>query len=133
MVEGINIDRLNQLAADLVRIPSINPPGNVEACVDLLVRHFARHGIHGRVITKSDTKPNFVVEMGQGSPTLLWNGHLDVVTAGTEKWERDPFGGEIEGGYLHGRGSVDMKGSIASMAEAFLVLAESGRKLNGTF
>lgn len=132
MSENINIDRVNKLAAELVRIPSVNPPGNVEACVDLLVQHFAKHGIKGHIISGFDGKPNFIAQIGQGSPTLLWNGHLDVVTAGTEKWDHDPFGGEIEGGFLHGRGSVDMKGSVAAMAEAFLVLAESKHKLKGT-
>lgn len=130
--DQINIDRLNKLARDMVRIPSINPPGNVEACVDLLLGHFEQHGIHGRRICKSEGKPNFIAELGHGSPILLWNGHLDVVTAGEEKWEHDPFGGSIETGFLHGRGSVDMKGSIAAMAEAFLVLAENRRDLKGT-
>ncbi|MBW2305412.1 MAG: M20 family metallopeptidase [Deltaproteobacteria bacterium] len=128
----ININRLNALAGDLVRIPSINPPGNVEACVDRLMKLFERHGVHGRVVSKFEGKPNFVAELGHGSPVLLWNGHLDVVTAGEEKWEHDPFGGAIKDGFLWGRGSVDMKGSVSSMAEAFLMLAESGRELKGT-
>ena len=132
LIDRINVERLNQLACDLVRIPSVNPPGNTESCVKRLQEYFEPHGIHGRVITKADGKPNFVAEIGSGSPVLLWNGHLDVVTPGEEKWEHDPFGGEIVDGYLHGRGSVDMKGSVASMAEAFLVLAESGAQLNGT-
>lgn len=132
LLNRINFDRLNKLTIDLVRIPSINPPGNTEACIKLLMEHFEQHGIRGRVVSKFEGKPNFIVEMGQGSPTLLWNGHLDVVTAGEEKWEYDPFGGIIEGGFLHGRGSVDMKGSIASMAEAFLTIAESDRELRGT-
>ena len=129
----INGERVKKLAGDLVRIPSTNPPGDVEACVDLLMNHFQRYGIKGRRVSKYDKKPNFVAETGKGSPVFLWNGHLDVVTAGEEKWNHDPFGGVIEDGFLHGRGSVDMKGSIASMAEAFLMLAESGRELKGTF
>lgn len=128
----LKADRLNALASDLVRIPSVNPPGNVEACIDRLMRLFARHGFPGRRICKREGKPNFIAELGSGSPVFLWNGHVDVVTAGEEKWSHDPFGGVIEAGMLHGRGAVDMKGSVASMAEAFLMLAESGRQLRGT-
>jgi len=128
----INIERLNTLARDLVRIPSVNPPGNVEACIDRLMALFDRQGVPGRRICKEEGKPNFVAELGRGSPVLLWNGHVDVVTAGEEKWSHNPFGGLIEAGMLHGRGSVDMKGSVASMAEAFLMLAASGRPLKGT-
>lgn len=128
----IHSERLTKLAGDLVRIPSTNPPGDVAACVEVLMHHFKQYGIDGRRVSKYDKRPNFVVEIGKGSPVLLWNGHLDVVTAGEETWLHDPFGGVIEDGFLHGRGSVDMKGSIASMAEAFLMVAESGRDFKGT-
>ncbi len=128
----IKVDRLHALARDLVRVPSVNPPGNTEACIDRLMGLFAQHGIQGRRICKEEGKPNFVARLGEGSPVMVWNGHVDVVTAGEEKWTHDPFGGVIESGILHGRGAVDMKGSVASMAEAFLVLAESGRRLKGS-
>ena len=132
MLGPVKVDRLNALARDLVRIPSVNPPGNVEACIDRLVELFGRHGIQGRRICKEEGKPNFVAQLGHGSPILLWNGHVDVVTAGEERWTYEPFEGVIEAGVLHGRGAVDMKGSVASMAEAFLMLAESGCRLKGS-
>jgi succinyl-diaminopimelate desuccinylase len=132
LMDLINPERMNALARDLVRIPSVNPPGNVEACIERLITHFENHGFRGRRVCKFEGKPNFVAELGHGSPVFLWNGHVDVVTAGEEKWEHVPFGGLIQGDMLHGRGSVDMKGSVASMAEAFLVLLESSRELKGT-
>jgi acetylornithine deacetylase/succinyl-diaminopimelate desuccinylase family protein len=132
LLELINVERLNKLAGDLIRIPSVNPPGNTEACVDRLIEYFDRNGIHGQRICKFEGKPNLVITIGGGSPVLLWNGHLDVVTAGEEKWEHDPFGGTIEGDCLHGRGAVDMKASVAAMAEAFLALTKCGKNLKGT-
>jgi acetylornithine deacetylase len=51
-----------------------------------------------------------------GGRSLLLNGHVDVVSAEPlERWTKPPFGGEIEGGRLYGRGSCDMKGGIAAM------------------
>ncbi len=82
MLGPVKVDRLNALARDLVRIPSVNLPGNVEACIDRFVELFGQHGIQGRRICKEEGKPNFVAQLGHGSPILLWNGHVDVVTAG---------------------------------------------------
>jgi succinyl-diaminopimelate desuccinylase len=132
LLDLVVVKRLNKLASDLIRMPSVNPPGNTEVCVDRLIEHFDENGIHGQRICKFEGKPNLVVKIGHGSPILLWNGHLDVVTAGEEKWEQDPWGGAIDGDFLHGRGAVDMKGSVAAMAEAFLALAKCGKKLKGT-
>jgi succinyl-diaminopimelate desuccinylase len=132
LLDLIVAERLNKLASHLIRIPSVNPPGNTEACVDRLLEYFDENGVPGRRICKFEGKPNFVVKIGHGSPILLWNGHLDVVTPGEEKWEHNPLGGAIEGDFLHGRGAVDMKGSVAAMAEAFLALAKCGKNLKGT-
>jgi acetylornithine deacetylase len=53
---------------------------------------------------------------GGKGPRLALCGHVDVVDAGNEQWRRDPFSGEIDGGRVHGRGSVDMKaGVVAAM------------------
>ena len=53
---------------------------------------------------------------GSGGRSLLLNGHVDVVSeAPADRWKRPPFGGEVEGGRLYGRGACDMKGGIAAM------------------
>ena len=54
--------------------------------------------------------------LGEGRRSLLLNGHVDVVSAEpVDRWTRDPFGAEIEGDRLYGRGACDMKGGIAAM------------------
>lgn len=57
---------------------------------------------------------------GRGErPALCFTGHLDVVPAGEAPWARgDPFGGEVDGDRLHGRGSSDMKGGVAAIVAA---------------
>ena len=64
---------------------------------------------------------NLYARWGTGHPYLLFAGHTDVVPPGDAAlWRHDPFGGTIEGGELHGRGAVDMKGGIACMMAAAL-------------
>jgi len=53
-----------------------------------------------------------------GAPRLCLNGHLDVVAPGTEKWRLGPWSGAVEDGFLHGRGSVDMKGAVVAALHA---------------
>ena len=57
-----------------------------------------------------------VIECGAAGPTLLFDGHLDTIgIAPREAWTHDPFGGEIIGGRMYGRGTSDMKGAVAAM------------------
>ncbi|MCL2417742.1 MAG: M20/M25/M40 family metallo-hydrolase, partial [Conexibacteraceae bacterium] len=64
--------------------------------------------------------------------SLLFNGHIDVVSAEPrDQWRSDPFVAEVRGGKLYGRGACDMKGGIAAMVLAAETLAELGITLNG--
>ena len=67
-----------------------------------------------------------------GGRSLILNGHIDTVPIGDKsKWKHDPLGAEIEDGKLYGRGSVDMKGGIATMVFAVETLQKLGIKLKG--
>jgi len=66
-----------------------------------------------------------------GGRSLLLSGHIDTVPKGTQPWTRDPFGGEIEGNRLFGRGSNDMKGGIATSMFVVEALAGMGLRLAG--
>lgn len=66
------------------------------------------------------------------APSLMLMGHTDVVPVNADRWERDPFGGEIVDGVLWGRGAIDMLNMTASMAVAFRKLADEGFRPNGT-
>ncbi|HYI18110.1 MAG TPA: M20/M25/M40 family metallo-hydrolase [Solirubrobacteraceae bacterium] len=79
-------------------------------------------------------QPQLVARFGGtgGGRTLLLCGHVDVVSADPrDAWTTDPFGGEHRDGLVHGRGSCDMKGGVAAMAFAALVLADLGIRLRG--
>jgi succinyl-diaminopimelate desuccinylase len=62
---------------------------------------------------------NLWARRGDAEPALVFAGHTDVVPPGpTEQWRADPFGAAVEVGHLIGRGSADMKGSLAAMVNA---------------
>ncbi|WP_435063022.1 ArgE/DapE family deacylase [Halobaculum sp. EA56] len=74
-----------------------------------------------------------VLELGDpdAGPTVVLNGHVDVVPAEEADWTGDPFAPRFEDGRLYGRGAADMKGGLAACVYAALALAESGADLDG--
>jgi len=77
---------------------------------------------------------NLYARIGEGSPHICFAGHTDVVPPGDEAaWRHAPFGAEIDGGVLYGRGAADMKGAIAAALAAVLhFLRERGGALQGS-
>ncbi|WP_246531167.1 M20 family metallopeptidase [Streptomyces bathyalis] len=111
-----------RLTRDLVRLRTVSDAGaqDVEGpAVRLLAGLFTEFGWEHEVIEVAPGRTNLVavVEGGGGDgPTLMFEGHTDVVTEGrTEDWSVDPYGGEIRDGRLWGRGSADMKSGLAAM------------------
>jgi len=126
-------DSLVRLTQDLIRIPTLNPPGRcyLEIC-EYLAERLARSGFAVELIRAegspgdSDRWPRWnLVARREGAPggdCVHFNSHHDVVEAG-EGWTVDPFGGEVRDGRVWGRGACDMKGGLAASviaAEAFL-------------
>src|SRR5215204_5585023 len=58
------------------------------------------------------------------APRLAFNGHIDVVNEGGEEWAHGPWSGERAGGFLYGRGSVDMKAGVAAALHAAAAVEE---------
>ncbi len=72
---------------------------------------------------------NVIGRIGNGKKVLAIDGHIDTVDVGNiENWNFNPFSGEIKDGYVHGRGSVDQEGGVASMVTAIRILKEIGIK-----
>jgi len=79
-------------------------------------------------------RPNTIItwECEPGPRTLLFEGHTDVVTPGDPSvWTHDPFGAEIVGKRMYGRGTNDTKGNLAAMLIAMAALKHSGVQLWG--
>ena len=107
---------------DLIRINTVNPPGNeVEAC-KYLKNILKKEDIPFTAIESAPGRGNIVARL-KGSGTkrpFLLNAHLDVVPVERDKWSFDPFGSVIDNGFLYGRGAIDMKQMVA-MALSILV------------
>jgi len=120
------------LAASLVRIPTVNPPGAERAASDLVAGRLQAAGVTvTRVPVSGDRETLIALLPGAGGvPARIFTGHLDVVgvsDAERARWASDPFSGEVRDGRLHGRGSTDMKGGLAAMVVAASEVAREGR------
>jgi len=125
-------DDLIRLSQDLIRIPTLNPPGrNYREICDFIAARLAGAGYACDFVRAtgapgdSDAHPrwNLVARREGARPgdCVHFNGHHDVVEIG-HGWTRDPFGAELDGDRIYGRGACDMKGGIAAAivaAEAF--------------
>lgn len=135
-------DALIGLTRDLVRIPTVNPPGDAYgACAELLgdrlqASNFDVSYIRAKgEIGDSDRYPRMNVvgrRQGAGSgPTVHFNGHIDVVEAGLG-WTVDPFEGVVKDGRIYGRGTCDMKAGIAASVIAIEAIWAEGIAFNGS-
>lgn len=129
------------LTRDLVRIPTVNPPGDAYGpCAELLGERLRRRGFDVAYLRAEGTpgdqdrypRTNVVARRGSGrpGPCVHFNGHIDVVETG-HGWTVDPFGGLVRDGKVYGRGTCDMKGGIAASVIAVETLIESGISLTG--
>jgi succinyl-diaminopimelate desuccinylase len=134
-------DEAVAFAADMIRIPTVNPPGEAyEDCARFIGRTLQRLGFDVEYLA-AEGRPEHTVRYPRlnvvGSrtglasrPTVHLNGHFDVVPAG-EGWSVDPFGGVVRDGKIYGRGSCDMKAGIAAAAFAAEAIRRAGVPVPG--
>ena len=107
-----------ELTAQLIRCPSVTP--KEAGAIKLLEDMLSQHGFHCTRISRGGIE-NLFARWGSGKTgrSFGFNGHTDVVPVGDlEKWTFDPFGAEIEDGFMYGRGAVDMKSAVAAFVAA---------------
>ena len=109
---------------DLIRINTTNPPGGEKAAADYIAGILKKEDIPFTLLESAPGRGNVVARLrGSGKkPPLLLNAHLDVVAAEPEHWTYDPFGAVEEGGYVWGRGALDMKNMAAMSLSCLLLL-----------
>ena len=128
--------------SEMVRIPTVNPPGDVyEDCARLIGGRLRDFGFEIQYIaaegrpehTAAHPRVNVMgVRTGEGrGPVVHLNGHFDVVPAGGG-WTVDPFGATVRDGRIYGRGVCDMKAGIAAAVFAAEAIERAGVTLPGT-
>jgi len=118
------------LCSELISRPSVSPDD--QGCQEVLAARLEKIGFQIEHLPFSDVK-NLWARHGTSSPVFCFAGHTDVVPAGNiEKWETDPFSPEIRDGLLYGRGSADMKGSLAAMITASESFLQQHSEFNGS-
>jgi acetylornithine deacetylase/succinyl-diaminopimelate desuccinylase-like protein len=126
---------LIELLRGLIRIKSVNPPGDEILVARYLEQVFADEGIPATVVEPFPGRGSIVARVhGDGAPKggggdpLLLLSHLDVVPAEPASWKHDPFGGDLADGYVWGRGAVDMKSMVAMEVQVMRRLARAARE-----
>lgn len=129
---SLDPERLLAVVSDLIRIPSVNDGESTDVerpVADYLCALFDEWELEYDRWDVAPGRPNIVVDIDGVSdgPTLIFEGHMDVVTPGDPaRWSRDPFSGMQSDGLIHGRGSADMKAGLAAMIFAAHAISESG-------
>ena len=138
VLNAVNPEEVVNLTADLVKINSVWDPvagTNEQAAAEHAARWADAQGFPVVMEEAAPGRPNVIVThaAGPGPRTLMFEGHTDVVTPGAvSTWTQDPFGAEIVGRRMYGRGTNDTKGNLAAMLVAMAALKRSGVTLSGT-
>lgn len=112
----------------LIRTPSSNPPGDTKKAIKLVKQHLESQGISSELIAPKPESPNLVsiiyggaqASDGSSDRSIVLNGHIDQFpVSDADQWQRDPYSGDVEDGYVHGRSGVDMKAGTAASIIAF--------------
>jgi acetylornithine deacetylase/succinyl-diaminopimelate desuccinylase-like protein len=118
----------------LLRLNTMSPPGNEKIAADHIAGILRDAGIDDvQVLESAPNRANVVARLRSENPSgrpILLMGHTDVVTVEPEKWERDPFGGDLVDGWIWGRGALDMKSQVAAELAVMLALKEQGVPLS---
>ena len=110
-----------RLLSEYLRLDTVNPPGNEVTATDWLGRILAAEGIPYQLYARDPARPNLVAVLrantrgnstgnGTAPGALVLLNHTDVVPAEAAHWSVDPLSGVVQGGYIWGRGAMDMKG-----------------------
>jgi acetylornithine deacetylase/succinyl-diaminopimelate desuccinylase-like protein len=123
-------ERLVADLRDLIRLRTVNPPGDEILAARHLATALEDEGIESEIVEPFPGRGSITARLrgdGSGGGPLLLLSHLDVVPAPDEGWTHDPFGADVTDGYVFGRGAVDMKAMVAMELAVIRLLASETR------
>lgn len=116
----------------LIRIETVNPPGNETRAAEYIAAQTRAAGIETEIVEPEPGRGSVVARLRAQRPSrppLLLMGHTDVVSIERAGWSHDPFAGDLAGGLVWGRGALDMKGQVAAELTTLLLLPRTGIEL----
>lgn len=134
--EAVDPDEVVRFVRALIAAPSENPGGTEDEAAAVATEILDELDASPRTIRSEAGRPSVLAAVGSGArPRLAWNGHLDVVPAGSlDTWRTGgPWEGAIVDGRLVGRGAADMKGPIGAALAAVAAIRRAKIDLAGTF
>jgi len=128
----VDAEQVVDLTKALVAVDTRNPPGRESPIEDVVRAALDRWQPRWTSVEPAPGRLSLLAELPHPAgpdydrPTLIVNGHLDVVPVGADGWSHDPFDPQVVDGRLYGRGTADMKGGIAAAVCALDVLDRAG-------
>jgi len=118
---------IQDLLQKLIRIKSINPPGNENQIANFIKKFLLKNNIQSELVPLEESRSSIVATIeGEEERNITLCGHLDTVAAKEEEWTRPAFQGLIENGKMYGLGTSDMKGGVAAILYAAVLLKRKG-------
>jgi acetylornithine deacetylase/succinyl-diaminopimelate desuccinylase-like protein len=123
-----------ELLSELLRTETVNPPGAEMPAARIYESFLQDAGLETKILESPAGRPNLVARLEGSSDEgpLVLLSHTDVVGVERDKWQRDPFSGEVADGAIWGRGALDMKGVGVMHADAVAELARSSSAVRRT-
>jgi acetylornithine deacetylase/succinyl-diaminopimelate desuccinylase-like protein len=121
-------DEAVDVLRELIRVDTVNPPGNETQAAELLRAYLEEAGVECELYSKVPERANLVARLPgrDEGPTLMLLSHTDTVLADPGEWSVDPWSGELQDDHVWGRGALDMKSQVAASAVAMATLAREG-------
>ena len=118
---------LNDLLQKLIQIKSVNPPGNEDEIANFIKEFLLKNNIPSEFVSLEEGRNSIVAKVeGKEKGNITLCGHLDTVRVKEEDWIKPPFQGIVEEGKMYGRGASDMKGGVAAIIYAVILLKRKG-------
>jgi acetylornithine deacetylase/succinyl-diaminopimelate desuccinylase-like protein len=116
-----------ELLQRLLRLNTVNPPGNETVAAELLRDYLEASGVEVTLVGRVPERQSLVARLrGGDGPSLCFLSHTDTVVADPGEWSRDPWSGDLADDHVWGRGALDMKNQVAASAVAIASLAREG-------
>lgn len=124
---------LNELLQGLIQIKSVNPPGNENQIANFIREFLLKNNIHSELVPLEEGRSSVIAKIeGEEERNITLCGHIDTVRVKEEDWTKPAFQGLIENGKMYGRGASDMKGGVAAILYAVVLLKRRGINLKKT-